>query len=211
MSDQPRPAWTVLAHLLRPQGRKGEILAELSTDFPDRFRDHPDVSLARPGFAGLAAEARAASVTNFWLPVGRNHGRIVLSLSGVETIEAAEALSGLDVLIPTAERVDLDPDAQYIDDLLGCVVFDLAGDPDHPVEIGPVESVDFSTDAEGRRLDDVAPLLTVVTRRGDEVLIPYAAAFLVSVDVAGRRISMKLPAGLLDINRPDGARTHNAL
>ena len=50
--------WIVLAHLLRPQGRKGELLAELLTDFPERFKEQKRVFLAKPDFVGEAAEAR---------------------------------------------------------------------------------------------------------------------------------------------------------
>jgi 16S rRNA processing protein RimM len=185
-----------VARLLRPQGRKGELLADLLTDFPERFTGQPRVFLAKPGFAGEASSAIAADVTDFWLPTGKNLGRIVLAFQGISSINDAERLSGLDVLIPTADRIELEPGAEYIDDLVGCIVFDGQS------QIGTLESLEFSTDPAGRRLEDVAPLLTVVTAEGDEVLIPYAQDFLVSVDIAARRIEMKLPAGLLDLNRP---------
>src|SRR5882757_531890 len=74
--------WTVLAHLLRPQGRKGELLAELLTDFPDRFVDRDDLFLAPPGFQGEPGEARRIKVASSWLPVGKNKGRVVLQLDG---------------------------------------------------------------------------------------------------------------------------------
>ncbi len=50
LMTQSTPAWIVLAHLLRPQGRKGEVLAELFTDFPERFEEQRRVFLAAPGF-----------------------------------------------------------------------------------------------------------------------------------------------------------------
>ena len=62
------------------------------------------------------------SVVNHWLPVGKNHGRVVLAFAGVDSITLAETLAGLDVLVPTAERVELEDDAEYIDDLLDCTV-----------------------------------------------------------------------------------------
>lgn len=190
--------WTTLAHLLRPQGRKGELLAELLTDFPSRFDDQPRVFLAMPGFAGPNAPARTADVKGFWLPVGRNRSRIVLAFNGVESITEAEALAGLDVIIPSTERLELEPGAEYIDDLLGCTVYDGA------LPVGVVESIDFPTTADGaRRLADAAPLLTLMTPDGEEILIPYVETFLVRVDVAARRIEMTLPAGLLELNRPD--------
>ena len=102
---QSTPAWIVLAHLLRPQGRKGEVLAELLTDFPERFDGQKRVFLAAPGFAGEEAEARPAVVGAFWLPVGKNGGRVVLQFAGIDTISDAESIAGQDVLVPRGERL----------------------------------------------------------------------------------------------------------
>ncbi len=194
--SEDRHEWTVLAHLLRPQGRKGELLAELLTDFPERFEDRPGVFLAKPDFSGPEAQARPIEVLNHWLPVGRNHGRIVLALAGIDSIEKAELLAGLDVIIPVGQRVELEDDAEYISELTGCIVFD------GPIEVGTVTGVEFPTTADGnRRLQDAAPLLTVETAAGDEILIPYVQAFLISLRPAEKRIDMQLPPGLIDLNR----------
>jgi 16S rRNA processing protein RimM len=193
---EERAEWTVLAHLLRPQGRKGELLAELLTDFPERFEDRSNVFLARPDFSGPEAQARAIEVTNHWLPVGRNHGRIVLALAGIDSIEKAERLAGLDVIIPAAQRVELEDDAEYISELTGCIVFDGA------TEVGTVTGVEFPTTPDGnRRLEDAAPLLTVETSTGDEILIPYVQAFIIALRPAEKRIDMQLPSGLIELNR----------
>lgn len=198
MSEQSASSfdWTTLAHLLRPQGRKGEVLAELLTDFPDRFDGGARMFLARPGFAGAPEAAREIAVMSHWLPVGRNHGRVVLTLAGIDSIEKAEELAGLDVLVPADERVELDDDTEYVSDLVDCAVYD--GD----ALVGTVTGVEFPTTADGaRRLTDAAPLLTVETESGDEVLIPYVQTFLVAVSTEARRIDMKLPEGLVDLNR----------
>jgi 16S rRNA processing protein RimM len=193
---QSNSPWIVLAHLLRPQGRKGEVLAELLTDFPERFEEQKRVFLASPGFRGEPAEAREAEVVAFWLPLGKNEGRIVLHFAGIESISDAEALAGLEVIVPREERQVLDDESVYISELTGCTVYD--GD----VPIGVVDDVQFATTADGaRRLDDAAPLLVVLSPTGDEVLIPFAKAFLVEVDTESRRIAMKLPEGLVDVNR----------
>lgn len=193
-------SWTVLAHLLRPQGRKGEVLAELLTDFPARFHEHPDVFLAKIDYVGPESEARAIKVLGFWLPVGRNQGRIVLTLEGIDSIEGAESLQGLDVIIPDSDRVALEEDEEYIDDLVDCEVFDLAGASPQRA-IGKVTGVDFPTTPDGaRRLVDAAPLLTVEAEDGEEILIPYVQSFLVSLSVEEKRIEMRLPVGLLELN-----------
>jgi 16S rRNA processing protein RimM len=186
---------------LRPQGRKGEVLADLLTDFPERFETHPRVFLAPQGFAGTPDEARSIEVSAFWLPVGRNQGRIVLHLAGIDSINAAELLSGLDVIIPETERLALDEDASYVSDLVGCTLYDLALSG-NPLAVGVVTDVQFATTPDGsRRLDDAAPLLAVETPEGDEVLVPFVKAFIISLDPAAKRIEMSLPPGLLDVNR----------
>ena len=199
MTQSTPPAWVVLAHLLRPQGRKGEVLAELLTDFPERFEDQRRVFLAAPGFEGEEAEARPAEVVAFWLPVGKNEGRVVLQFAGVDTISDAESIAGQDVLVTREERRPLTDESVYISELIGCTVYD------GPMRVGVVEDVQFATTADGgRRLEDAAPLLAVRSPEGDEVLVPFAKAFLVAVDTEAKRIDMTLPEGLIEVNRATG-------
>src|ERR1700722_6025405 len=189
-------SWIVLAHLLRPQGRKGELLAELLTDFPERFDEKRRVFLASPNFAGEAAQARAIEVVSFWLPVGRNEGRIVLQFTGIDSITAAEGIAGLDVIVPYEERLPLDDESEYISDLIGCTVYNGSS------AVGVIDDVQFpSTPDGGRRLAEAAPLLAVLSPDGDEILIPFAKAFLVGVNGKERRVDMALPEGLVDFNR----------
>jgi 16S rRNA processing protein RimM len=202
---QSTPAWIVLAHLLRPQGRKGEVLAELLTDFPERFEGQRRVVLAAPGFAGEEAEARPAMVVGYWLPVGKNEGRVVLQFAGIDTISDAESIAGQDVLVPRGERVPLDDESIYVSELIGCAVYD------GPVSVGVIEDVQFAMSADGaRRLDNAAPLLAVRSPKGDEILIPYVKSFLVAVDTEAKRIDMALPQGLIDVNRPVGGGEANS-
>jgi 16S rRNA processing protein RimM len=197
---QSTPAWIVLAHLLRPQGRKGEVLAELFTDFPERFEDQRRVFLAAPGFDGDEAEARSAEVVAFWLPVGKNEGRVVLQFAGIDTISDAESIAGLDLLVPREERQPLEDESVYISELVGCTVYDGS------TPVGVVEDVQFAMTADGgRRLDDAAPLLAVTSSDGDEILIPFAKAFLVAVNTDAKRIEMRLPEGLVEVNRSAGS------
>jgi 16S rRNA processing protein RimM len=197
---QNTPSWIVLAHVLRPQGRKGEVLAELFTDFPERFESQGRVYLATPGFDGEADDARAVEVMAFWLPVGKNQGRIVLQFAGIDSISNAESIAGLDVMVPREERLPLEDESVYISELIGCTVFDGVS------AVGVVEDVQFAMSADGaRRLDEAAPLLTVLSADGDEVLIPFAKSFLVSVDTEAKRIEMTRPEGLIEVNRSPGA------
>ena len=83
--------------------------------------------------------------------------------------------------------------------MIGCTVYD------GTLPVGVVEDVQFAMTADGgRRLDDAAPLLAVTSLDGDEILIPFAKAFLVGVDTEAKRIDMTLPQGLIEVNRPVG-------
>ena len=190
--------WVVLARILRPQGRKGEVLADLLTDFPERFVEHPRVWLAPRGFAELSTGSeptQQAEVASHWLPVGKNAGRIVLHFVGTETIEQAEKLAGKEVVVPLAERLPLDPGASYISDLMGCTVYD------RDLRLGEVEDVQFPTTPDGtRRLEEAAPLLSITSVDGDEILVPFVNAYLLELDVAAKTIRMALPEGLTELN-----------
>jgi 16S rRNA processing protein RimM len=190
------PGWIIVAALLRPQGRKGELLAELLTDFPERFDQQPRVWLAPPGFDGEPTAAIESRVASYWLPTGRNAGRIVLHFAGVDSIESAERLAGKEVVLPASERLPLEDGAAYISDLTGCNVYDRG------ILVGVVEDVQFPTTSDGsRRIEDAAPLLAVQSPEGHEVLIPFVKAFIVEIDSAAKTIRMTLPEGLTQVNR----------
>lgn len=184
--------WVAVAHLIRPQGRKGELLAELLTDFPESLVDRPRLFLAKEGFSGTAEEARTCRVTDCWLPKGRNEGRAVVALAGVGTISDAEAVAGFDVLVEAGDRLPLEDGAAYISDLVGCSVMD----GEHVV--GVVEAVEFPTSPDGRRrLEEATPILQVLLPGGGEAMVPFTRVFLREIDVAGKVLRMELPEGLV--------------
>ena len=194
MSSSER--WVALAQLLRPQGRKGEVLAELFTDFPETLAGREGLILAKEGFSGEPEEARACTLTATWLPKGKNEGRIVLEIAGVTSIDEAETLSGYELLVEAEKREPLDEGAAYISDLVGCAVYD--GDR----LVGRVSEVHFPSSADGRRrLEEATPLLMVDPEGGgEEAMIPFATEFLRSVDVEAKVIRMVLPEGLLELS-----------
>lgn len=174
--------WTILARLVRPQGRHGEILADILTDFPERFADRKRLLLVSSETS--PEPVREISLENHWL----HKGRIVLKFAGIDSINDADMLRGLLVAIPASERAALTDGSVYIGDLIGCEVIDLnAGS----IAVGVVEDVDRE-----------AGLLFVKTPDGGEVLIPFVKAYMATMDIAGKRIEMRLPEGLLEINAP---------
>ena len=190
MSDE----WITLARVARPQGRRGEVLCDLFTDFPERFAERRSLFL-------LSGEGKTAAVAleDFWLPTGNSAGRVVLKFAESTSIAEAEALVGQDVVLPASQRVTLEQDTFYVSDLQGCVVVNLAGG-DGPDELGTITDVHFPTNPAGKRLDDAAPILVVSRANGDEVLIPLALEFLQHPDLKNRRLEMRLPAGLVEAN-----------
>jgi len=180
------PEWAWLARIRRPQGRKGEVFADILTDFPEKFAERRRLWLVPESVkAGRPAAPREVALANHWL----HKGGVVLHFSGVDSINDAETLAGLIVAIPLAERAPLAEDETYIGDLIGCTLVDVARA--EPVVVGEVEDVD-------RTAGPVA--LLVVRGTAGEILVPFAKSYLRKVDVASRRVEMALPDGLIDLN-----------
>jgi 16S rRNA processing protein RimM len=193
-------AWVWLAQIRRPQGRKGEVFAEILTDFPEKFAERKQLWLLpahAPAKAGAATGARTAAQTprqvelqNHWL----HKGGVVLHFAQVDSISAAELLAGMIVAIPRAERAALSSDEVYVGDLIGCALVDVGSA--EPVRIGEIEDVDRSGGA--------APLLVVRGAKG-EVLVPFAKSFLRKIDLEAKRVEMALPEGLVDLSKAEEA------
>ena len=163
---------------MKTQGRRGEVATELHSDIPDRF--HQGMRLW--ALAGDGSR-RELEVEEFW----PHKSYLVLKFAGVDSISDAEALSGCELQVPEAERAQLEPGWTYVSDLVGCEVFD--GDR----AVGQVHDVQFGAGE--------APLL-IVKSGTKEYEIPYAAAYLTSADLEHKKIRMKLPEGMLELNAP---------
>jgi 16S rRNA processing protein RimM len=196
--------WAWLARIRRTQGRKGEVFAEILTDFPEKFSERTHLwLLSAAGLDPVTAERsksirnpaahptaddqipRAVQLVAHW----RHKGGVVLHFAGVDSIDAAENLIGLVVAIPWSQRGRLEQDAIYIGDLIGCTLVNVAGP--RPVVVGRVQDVD--------RTAGPAPLLIVEGARG-QVLVPFAKSFLPRFDLEGKRVEMALPEGLIELN-----------
>jgi 16S rRNA processing protein RimM len=163
---------------VKPQGRRGEVVAELFTDFPERFAERRRLWVDSP-----QGERRELQLENFW----PHKGRIVLKFSGVDSIGDAAALAGWEVRIPRAQRAPLAPGAAYISDLIGCTAVV------NGRELGPIAEVQFGAGA--------APLLVV--RAGKrEFLLPFAEEFIAELAPEKRLVRLQAPEGLLDLDAP---------
>ncbi len=167
--------------MVKTQGRRGEVTAELHTDFPERFAERKRL------FAlDLQGQRREFQLEEFW----PHQDRMVLKFAGIDSISEAETLVGCELQIPQVERAELEAGAAYVGDLIGCTVLTVEG---AARELGRVEDVDFTAGE--------APLLVV--RAGKrELLVPFASEFVRSLDTAAKRIEMALPEGMLDLDAP---------
>ena len=132
-------------------------------------------------------ERRGLELESHW----GHKGRVVLKFRGVDSISDAEALVGSEIQIPREQRAELEPGATYVSDLVGCAV--TATEAGRQREIGQIAEVQFGAGE--------APLL-VIREGGREHLVPFAAEVLESVDLEEKRVRMKLPEGMLEIDAP---------
>jgi 16S rRNA processing protein RimM len=188
---EPHAAWVLLARIVRPQGRRGEVLADIFTDFPEHFAKRKRLFLRPPTGAQLDARRdtiRETRVESHWL----HKGRVVLKFVEVDSIADADTLRGFEVVIPREERMPLQGDAVYVSDLLGVRVIDVSRG--HAEDAG--EIMDVEPEGAG------PAMLVIRTPAGEELLIPFVRAYLRKLDIEAKRMEMELPLGLLAMQAP---------
>ena len=196
------PRWVIVARILRARGNKGEVAAEILTDFPQRLTRLRELFV---GHSDGKNEPRRILLKSCWL--SQNHrGQAVFHFEGVSSISEAETFRGLEVLLPFEQRVTLPAGQYFVSDLIGCSVFEnpvsspiLSSSPcslaEAPALLGAVRDVRFPGEE-----SPGTPLLEVETSHG-EILIPLAVDICTKIDPAARRIDVILPEGLRDLNR----------
>ena len=179
-SRAPNPEWdrmVLVGRVARPHGLRGHVIVTPETDFvEDRFK-------AGATFWTRSERGQEVLTVN---SARVQNGRPVIGLEGFGSIEDVERLAGLDLRIPEDSLLPLDAGAYYVHDLVGCAVETISGEP-----VGEVRRVEGGAGAS---------VLSVEGPRG-EVLVPLAADICVEVDIAGRRIRINPPEGLLELNQ----------
>jgi 16S rRNA processing protein RimM len=164
-----------VARIARPQGHRGEVIADLLTDFPERFARLDRVYVKR-------ADGRFLLLN---LENSRLHkSRVALKFAGCDSVSAAEELRGARVMVPHDQLVELPEDTYYDFDLIGCEALSVEGQ-----YLGRVEEV---------RNYGAAPLL-VVRDGSRELLIPLVLSICVEISTERKRIVVDPPEGLLDL------------
>ncbi len=180
--------FVAIARVAKTQGRHGEVAAALLTDFPELFASRKKV-FALSGSNGRAKQTQAAEEVRRELDVEEHwfhKGMVVLKFAGVDSISDAEALIGSEIQIPRSERAELGTDEFYVSDLVGCTVTDSGR------EIGRIKDVQFGSGE--------APLLVIQGEK--EYLVPFAGAYIEKISMEQKRLEMKLPEGMLELDAP---------
>jgi 16S rRNA processing protein RimM len=165
-----------VARVVKPRGIRGEVVAELLTDFPERFEGLDELIAVTP-----QGTRRTMILEDSWL----HAGRIVLKFAGYETPEAARELAGYELAVPEADAIELEADEYYDWQLVGCRVVTVAGR-----ELGPVREV-LHTGA--------APVLIIADAQDKrEHMIPLAESICVEIDIAAKLIRVDPPEGLIE-------------
>ncbi|HMQ04924.1 MAG TPA: ribosome maturation factor RimM [Pyrinomonadaceae bacterium] len=168
------PELVAIAKIVRTRGLRGQVVAEVLTDFPERFEGLREVTaLLRQ------VERRRLKIEDFWF----QKNRIVLKFEGVDSIEAAEDLRGAEVCVDEEAAVELGENEFFDWELIGCSVETVAGEG-----LGTVREVMRTGGTE----------VLLVDGAEGEFMIPFAEAICVEVDVEAKRIVADPPEGLLE-------------
>ncbi len=192
----------IVGRIGKPHGIRGEVTVEVRTDEPEaRFAPGavlctepgatPRVAAPRRG-AAEPVEAVAPGVAyevpdELTIESARWHqGRMLVAFEGVLDRESAEALRGTLLGVDSASVAPPeDPEEFHDHQLVGLAVVTPAGE-----HLGEVAKIDHAP---------ASDLLVLRRPQGGSALIPFVKAIVPEVDLAGGRVVVDPPAGLLDL------------
>lgn len=163
-----------IAKVAKSRGLRGEVVAELLTDFPGRFDGLVDVTGTLP--TGNRIDLK---IERYFF----QKGRIVLKFADYDTIEQGEVLRGVEISVPESEAVKLESDEFFDWQLEGCRVETVDGET-----IGMVRELLRTGGTE----------VLIVAGPEKDFMIPFAESICVEVDVEEKLIRIDPPEGLLE-------------
>jgi 16S rRNA processing protein RimM len=166
----------LVGRIARPHGHRGQVIVDPATDFPEeRFAAGAILHTLRDG--------RPGTVTIAAMRI--HQGRPVLALEGIETMNEAELLAGLELRVPESELTALPEGTYYEHDLIGCRLVTTDGR-----EVGTV-----------RTIEGGGGMIRLIAGSGrGEIQVPLVHEICVAIDVVHKRIVIDPPEGLLDVN-----------
>ena len=169
-----------VARVVKVRGLRGEVAADLLTDFPERFERVEELIAVTP-----AGGRRTLAIEQSRL----HAGRVLLKFAGFDTPEAARELVGSELTVPESEAVEREEGEFFDWQIEGCRVETVEGRA-----LGAVAKVLHY---------GAAPVLVVREGEGDsegrEHLIPLAESICVEIDLEKKFIRVDPPEGLLEI------------
>ena len=175
-SEQSDAPIVVVARGIKARGLKGELVADLLTDFPERFEVTKELICVDP-----SGNRSRMELENHWF----HQDRVILKLAGVNDPESAQRYVGYDFAVPEDERVELPAGQFYEWELAGCSVSTVAGK-----QIGNVREI--------MRTGGVDTLV-VENDRHEDYLVPLTEAIVTRIDVVEKTILIDPPEGLLEL------------
>ena len=175
--ERPENDLLLVGRVARAHGIRGHVIVNPETDFmEDRFRSGQLVLVGPP-----------ERTHEYEILESRIHqGRPIVRFAGIDTMSAAETLSGADVWKRARDLAPLPAGTFYRHDLVGCDVVDT-----HGAVVGKVTGVEGSLDRGYLVVDE-------------HTLIPLVGDICVAVDITARRVTVDPPEGLIELNRPSG-------
>lgn len=163
-----------IAKIVKTRGLRGEVVADVLTDFPERFDDLEDVIGLAPN-----GERRELKIENFWF----QKNRVILKFAGFDSVNDAESLRETEICVDESDAVELKDDEFFDWQLAGCRLETQEGET-----VGEVREVMRTGGTE----------ILVVAGSGKEYLIPFAESICTEVDIEKKLIRIDPPEGLLE-------------
>lgn len=163
-----------IARIVKPRGLRGELVADILTDFPERFDETERVTAILPDGA-----RRDLIIENSWF----QNGRVVLKFAGTDSVSDAEVLRNAEICVPEDEAVELETDEFFDWELIDCRVETVTGEI-----LGTVKEVMRTGGTE----------ILVVAGANKDYLIPFAETICTEIDIENKLIRVDPPEGLLE-------------
>ncbi len=163
-----------IAKIARPRGIRGEVVADLLTDFPERFDGLKAVTAVLPNGERREVEIEVLRFQN---------DRLLLKFAGIGSVEAAEGLRDAEICVAESDAVELEDGEFYDWELAGCTVETADGET-----LGVIREVMRTGGTD----------ILVVAGEEKEYLIPFAEAICTDVDIDKKIVRVDPPEGLLE-------------